>query len=91
MAPVVMSERGGQPFGLIVERVSGHKEVFLRKLQPPLSLIEGLFGAAILDEGRVVFILDPQELASIREQRSGSARANRSAVPSPESASVPSP
>lgn len=59
---VVVIEDGDRRFGLIVDRVEGHKEVFMRKLFPPLSAIEGLFSAAILAEGKIVFILDPHSL-----------------------------
>jgi len=53
---VLNSDRGW--VGLVVDRVSGQREVVVRPMQDPLVRVPGIFGATELGDGRPVLILD---------------------------------
>lgn len=55
---IICELRGGHA-GLVVDAVTGQKEVFVKPLEFPLNRIQGLSGATILGDGRVVFLIDP--------------------------------
>lgn len=57
---LVVMELFGRKVGLVVDRISGHQEVFVKKLPPPFDRMRGTNGGAVLGDGRVVFILDVQ-------------------------------
>lgn len=67
--PIVLSEVRGRRVGLAVERLVGQREVFVKALNYPLDRHAGATGATVLGDGRVVFIIDPQQLL---EERRGS-------------------
>lgn len=56
--PVFIAEMMGQRVGILVDRLLGHKEVFVKPLSRPLSVMPGINGATILGDGQIVFILD---------------------------------
>lgn len=58
ISTLVCELRGGYA-GLVVDAVTGQKEVFVKPLEFPLNRIHGLSGATILGDGRVVFLVDP--------------------------------
>lgn len=58
---IICELRGGHA-GLVVDAVTGQKEVFVKPLDFPLNRIQGLSGATILGDGRVVFLIDPCSL-----------------------------
>lgn len=58
---IICELRGGHA-GLVVDAVTGQKEVFVKPLEFPLNRIQGLCGATILGDGRVVFLIDPCSL-----------------------------
>lgn len=62
----VVMELFGRKVGLVVDRLVGHQEVFVKKLLPPFDRLRGTNGGAVLGDGQVVFILDVQ---SILERR----------------------
>jgi len=53
-----IAEVRGERVGILVDRLLGHKEVFVKPLAKPLSLLPGINGATLLGDGQVVFILD---------------------------------
>jgi two-component system chemotaxis sensor kinase CheA len=58
----VVTEQHGRKVGLLVDRFSGQREVFVKTLAFPLDSINGVTGATVLGDGSVVFIIDPQAL-----------------------------
>ncbi len=60
--PVVVSEVRGRKIALVVDRLVGQREAFVKTLAFPLNRIAGVSGATILGDGRIVFIIDPQGL-----------------------------
>lgn len=66
--PVVITEGRRRKVGLVVDRLVGQREVFVKTLASPLDRLPGLSGATVLGDGSVIFILDPQ---SLLEQRPG--------------------
>ncbi|AMV73860.1 hypothetical protein JCM30471_22810 [Desulfuromonas carbonis] len=63
---MVITELRGRRVGLVVDRLAGQREVFVKALEFPLNQIAGLSGAAILGDGHIVFLLDPQSLLETR-------------------------
>lgn len=57
-ASIFIAEIKGRRIGILVDKVLGHQEVFVKPLARPLSALPGLNGAAILGDGQIVFILD---------------------------------
>ena len=68
---VVLTELRGRRVGLVVDRLAGQREVFVKTLEFPLNQIAGLSGAAVLGDGHIVFLIDPQTLI---ENRPGAGR-----------------
>lgn len=60
--PVFVSEVKGRKVGLVVDRLIGQQEFFVKPLGRPLVKLKGLTGGAILGNGEVVFILDVANL-----------------------------
>ncbi len=59
---MVITEIQGRKVGLMVDRLSGQLEAFVKALAPPLNQLAGISGATITGDGKVIFILDPQVL-----------------------------
>ena len=60
--PTVVTELHGRKIGLLVDRFTGQREVFVKTLAFPLDTVLGVSGATVLGDGSVVFIIDPQAL-----------------------------
>ena len=56
--PLFIAEIRGRKVGLIVDRIIGHREVFVKSLGRPLSSLAGINSATISGDGEIVFILD---------------------------------
>jgi len=52
----------GATVGIEVEEIVGRREVVVRPLPPPVSGLAGYSGAAVLDDGGIVLVLDPANL-----------------------------
>jgi two-component system chemotaxis sensor kinase CheA len=65
---VVVVEGRRRKFGLVVDRLVGQREVFVKSLAFPLDRLPGVHGATVLGDGSVIFIIDPQ---SLLDQRPG--------------------
>ena len=55
---VVVTEVKGKIVGLVVDRLVGQQETFIRPLGRPLNKIGGLSGTTVLGNGRTIFLLD---------------------------------
>lgn len=78
---IVVISNGREMIGLEVDRVRRRLELFLKDLHPLLAACPTVSGAAVLGDGRIVLLLDADEL--IQRVRSG---AWRGAVPRVEAA-----
>jgi len=59
---LVVCESHGRRVGLIVDRLTGQREAFIKPLSVPLNQIPGVSGATVMGDGHIVFIIDPQAL-----------------------------
>ncbi|HJV35061.1 chemotaxis protein CheA [Geomonas sp.] len=62
IVPLFVTEAKGRRVGLVVDRLLGQHELFVKPLGRPLSRLHGLAGGAILGDGEVVTILDIADL-----------------------------
>ncbi len=58
MVYVVVIALGDKRFGLVVDRLQGQEEVVIKPIEGNLTNTEGIAGATITGDGRVVLILD---------------------------------
>lgn len=77
--PVAVVEARGRKVGLVVDKLVGQQEVFVRTLAPPLNSLPGVSGATVLGNGHVVFVLDPQGLLDAAATASPGARERKRA------------
>jgi len=59
---LLICESQGRKIGLMVDRLSGQREAFIKRLPSPLNQLPGVSGATIKGDGRVMFIIDPHAL-----------------------------
>src|SRR5436305_14912573 len=75
--PVVVTSNGRQMIGLEVDAIEQRQELFLKDLDPRLARFPGVGGASVLGDGRVVLVLDGEELLQLAARgidRSGAAQ-----------------
>ncbi len=60
---VVVCPIGERRVGIVVDEVLGRREVVVRPLASPLRALETYSGAALLEDGSIVLVLDPASLA----------------------------
>ena len=56
---LIAESAGGNGVGIEVDEVVGRREIVVRPLPLPLAGLRGYSGAAVLDEGSIVLVLDP--------------------------------
>ena len=61
---LIVTEAAGRRFCLVVDELKGKQEVVIKNLGGALGQIRGVAGGAILGDGRVGLILDPDGLFS---------------------------
>jgi chemotaxis protein histidine kinase CheA len=71
---VVVVSDGVLRIGVLVDRVLGRPEVFMRDMHPDLARVPGVGGVSILGDGRVVVILDCEKLFEIAARNAQSLR-----------------
>lgn len=71
---VVVMTDGIYRIGLLVEKVLGRPEVFVRDIHPDLARLPGVGGASVLGDGRVVIILDCENLFDLALRQAQSLR-----------------
>ncbi|BCA81040.1 chemotaxis protein CheA [Desulfuromonas sp. AOP6] len=64
--PVVLTEIRGRRVGLVVDKLAGHRQVFVQSLAFPLDNLAGVSGATVLGDGHLVFIVDPSAMLDER-------------------------
>lgn len=71
---VIVLTDGTWQIGVIVDRVLGRPEVFVRDIHPDLARVPGVGGASILGDGRVVIIVDTDNLFELALRNAQSLR-----------------
>jgi two-component system chemotaxis sensor kinase CheA len=59
---VVEIKVGGERLGLLVDEVVGRREIVVKPLPPPLGRLSPYAGAAVLESGAIVLVVDPLQL-----------------------------
>jgi len=67
-ARIVVIQGNGKKIGLIVDELYKQEEIVIKPLEGCVANIQGIAGATILGDGRVILILDPQELIQLSEK-----------------------
>ena len=57
-----MTEAKGRRVGIVVDRLLGQHELFIKPVGRPLAKLKGIGGGAILGDGEVVTLLDVADL-----------------------------
>ncbi len=70
MAIVVLSN-GRHRVGIEVDKMHRRQELFVKDIHPQLAALPGVGGASILGDGRVVLILDGEDLIRLAERTGG--------------------
>lgn len=65
---LVVCESQGRKIGLLVDRLSGQREAFIKSLPSSLNRLPGVSGATIKGDGRIMFIIDPHALFNAETQ-----------------------
>ena len=55
---VILVGTGAAAVGILVDRISGQREIVVKTLRDPLVKVAGVSGATELGDGRLVLILD---------------------------------
>jgi two-component system, chemotaxis family, sensor kinase CheA len=62
LLPVFVTEAKGRRLGMVVDRLLGQHELFVKPLGRPLSKLSGMAGGATLGDGDIVTVLDLADL-----------------------------
>ncbi len=62
---LIVSESGGKRFCIMVDELIGKQEVVIKSLGEKFQHVQGVAGAAILGDGRIGLILDPERIFGI--------------------------
>jgi two-component system chemotaxis sensor kinase CheA len=62
IVPLFVTEAKGRRVGLVVDRLLGQHELFIKPLGRPLAKLAGVAGGAILGDGEVITLLDVADL-----------------------------
>ncbi len=65
---LVICESQGRKIGLLVDRLTGQREAFIKSLPTSLNRLPGVSGATIKGDGRIMFIIDPHALFNTETQ-----------------------
>jgi two-component system, chemotaxis family, sensor kinase CheA len=73
--PVLVLRTGMTRTAFLCDRLLRRQEFYLKDLHPRLAAIPGISGATVLDDGRVVLVVEGDRLSDVIEQRQGMAAA----------------
>ena len=62
IVPLFVTEAKGRRVGIVVDRLLGQHELFIKPLGRPLSRLGGIAGGATLGDGEIVPVLDLADL-----------------------------
>ena len=74
-APVLVLRTGMNRTAFLCDYLLRRQELYLKDLHPRLAAIPGISGATVLDDGRVVLVVEGDSLADVIEQRQSMATA----------------
>jgi two-component system chemotaxis sensor kinase CheA len=63
LVQLVLAEIRGERIGLLVERLEGQQEIYVKPVPSLLTGLRLLGGLTVLGDGRPIFLLDPNQLA----------------------------
>ena len=67
--PVVIISSGNRKIGFIVDSLVGKKEIVIKSLDQNFHTVQGLIGACLMGDGRIVMVLDVQGLLALSYQQ----------------------
>jgi chemosensory pili system protein ChpA (sensor histidine kinase/response regulator) len=76
---VLLLRSGSQRIALNVDELLGNQETMVKNIGPQLARLQGIAGATVMGDGKVVLILNPVQFA----QRIGGGKAGQSVVEKP--------
>ncbi|HLN22277.1 MAG TPA: chemotaxis protein CheA [Bacteroidales bacterium] len=59
---IIVVSHGSGKVGILINRITGHREIVVRSLKDPLIKVPGIYGVTDLGNGRIVLILDVHSL-----------------------------
>ena len=78
---VLLLRSGNQRSAILVDELTGNREVVVKNIGPQLARISGIAGATVLGNGQVVLIINPVQLALRKDQHGAQQSALAPAVP----------
>ncbi|HUW29084.1 MAG TPA: Hpt domain-containing protein [Sulfuriferula sp.] len=70
---VILLRSGTQRCAILVDELTGNREVVVKSIGPQLARVSGIAGATVLGNGQVVLILNPVQLALRQGEHTGTA------------------
>ncbi|BBP05712.1 hypothetical protein TPL01_24640 [Sulfuriferula plumbiphila] len=70
---VILLRSGTQRCAILVDELTGNREVVVKNIGPQLARVSGIAGATVLGNGQVVLILNPVQLALRQGEHTGTA------------------
>ena len=64
----LLLDAGERSVVVVVDEVLGRRELVVRPLGPPLNALLAYSGAALLEDGSIVLVLDPEAIVARRPQ-----------------------
>ncbi len=68
---VILLRSGPQRCAILVDELTGNREVVVKNIGPQLARVSGIAGATVLGNGQVVLILNPVQLALRQGEHTG--------------------
>lgn len=62
-SPVLLLKSGNQRVAILVDDLTGNREIVIKNIGPQLARVSGIAGATVMGNGQIVLILNPVQLA----------------------------
>lgn len=62
-SPVLLLKSGNQRIAILVDHLTGNREIVIKNIGPQLARVSGIAGATVMGNGQIVLILNPVQLA----------------------------